>query len=151
VELLCRNYYIFKVPPYHRRLERALKKEAKYYLWDWSEVEEEGRRFENLVAAHLLKFCHFYEDLHGIRAELYYLRDMEKREVDFLVTWEKEPWFLVECKRSVPERLTHLQYFAARLGIADCYCVTLAADRDYQDRQTGIRVVPAGRFLTGLV
>ncbi|MBI2502603.1 MAG: ATP-binding protein [Candidatus Latescibacteria bacterium] len=151
IELLCRNYYIFKVPPYHRRLERALKKEAKYYLWDWSEVEEEGRRFENMVAAHLLKFCHFYEDLHGIRAELYYLRDLEKREVDFLVTWEKEPWFLVECKRSAPKNFTHLQYFAGKLGVADRYCVTLAADRDYQDRQTGIRVIPAGRFLLGLV
>src|SRR5262245_15627027 len=59
VELLSRNYYLFRVPPYHRRLARALKKEAKYYLWDWSEIRDEGARFENLVASHLLKFCHF--------------------------------------------------------------------------------------------
>ncbi|MBN2440096.1 MAG: ATP-binding protein, partial [Spirochaetales bacterium] len=47
LELLCRNYYLFKIPPYHKRLERSLKKDAKYYLWDWSEINDEGIRFEN--------------------------------------------------------------------------------------------------------
>ena len=84
IELLARNYYLFRVPPYHRRLERALKKEAKYYLWDWSEVAGEGPRFENMVAAHLLKFCHCYEDSHGIDVALYYLRDLEKARSRFL-------------------------------------------------------------------
>jgi len=90
VELLCRNYFIFRVPPYHRRLQRALKKECKYYLWDWSEVPGEGERFENLVASHLLKYCHYYQDVFGIDMGLYYLRDLEKREADFLLTWEKK-------------------------------------------------------------
>ena len=58
VELLCRNYFMFRVPPYHRRLQRALRKECKYYLWDWSEVPDMGARFENLTASHLLKYCH---------------------------------------------------------------------------------------------
>jgi hypothetical protein len=31
----------------------------KAYLWDWSEVRDPGPRFENLVAMHLLKLCHF--------------------------------------------------------------------------------------------
>ena len=84
IELLARNYYLFRVPPYHRRLERALKKEAKYYLWDWSEVAEEGPRFENMVAAHLLKFCHYYEDSHGIDVALYYLRDLGEARSRFL-------------------------------------------------------------------
>ena len=151
IELLSRNYYIFKVPPYHRRLERALKKEAKYYLWDWSEVEDEGARFENMIAAHLLKFCHFYEDAHGIRTALYYVRDLEKREVDFLVAWENEPWFMVECKLSPRERFTHLNYFAEKLGIGQCYYVTMSDQHDYQDRRTGIRVIPASKFLMALV
>ena len=151
IELLARNYYLFRVPPYHRRLERALKKEAKYYLWDWSEVEEEGPRFENLVAAHLLKFCHYYEDSHGIEASLYYLRDLEKREVDFLVLWEGEPWFLVECKVGAPKGFGHLCYFAGKLGIEQRYCVTASDQHDYLDRTTGVRVVPAGRFLMALV
>ncbi len=151
IELLARNYYIFKVPPYHRRLERALKKEAKYYLWDWSEVEDEGARFENMIAVHLLKFCHFYGDSHGIKTELYYVRDLEKREVDFLVVWENDPWFMVECKLSPPKRLIHLNYFADRLGVDQRYCVTLSDRRDYQDKRTGVRVIPAGKFLMALI
>ena len=151
IELLARNYYLFRVPPYHRRLERALKKEAKYYLWDWSEVKEKGPRFENMVALHLLKFCHYYEDSHGVDASLYYLRDLEKREVDFLVVWEGEPWFLVECRLGAPESFTHLRYFARKLGLEQCYCVTASDRHDYLDRNTGVRVVPAGKFLMALV
>lgn len=151
IELLARNYYLFRVPPYHRRLERALKKEGKYYLWDWSEAEKEGPRFENMVAAHLLKFCHYYEDSHGIDAALYYLRDLEKREVDFLVVWEGEPWFLVECKVGAPKGLGHLRYFADKLGIEQRYCVTASDQHDYLDRTTGVRVVPASKFLMALV
>ena len=151
IELLARNYYLFRVPPYHRRLERALKKEAKYYLWDWSEVAEEGPRFENMVAAHLLKFCHYYEDSHGIDVALYYLRDLEKREVDFLVVWEGEPWFLVECKVGAPKGFGHLRYFADKLGIEQRYCVTESDQHDYLDRNTGVRVVPASKFLMALV
>ena len=58
----------------------SIEKEAKFYLWDWSEVKAEGSRFENLVASHLLKWCHSCEDIQGFRVELYYLRDLDKRE-----------------------------------------------------------------------
>jgi hypothetical protein len=30
--------------------------------------------------------------------DLFYIRDKEKREVDFLVTRERQPFMLVECK-----------------------------------------------------
>ena len=151
LDLLARNYYVFKVPPYHRRLERALKKETKYYLWDWSEVEDDGPRFENLVAAHLLKWCHGYEDVHGIRAELFYLRDREKREVDFLVVWEKRPWMLVESKLTAELVFTGLNYFGEKLGVGKRFLVTLHGTSDFEDRRTGVRTIPASRFLMGLI
>ncbi len=151
LNLLARNYYIFRVPPYHRRLERALKKESKYFLWDWSEVEDEAARFENMVAAHLLKFCHFFTDSHGIAVDLYYFRDQQKREVDFLVVWENEPWFAVECKLSAPRKFTNLNYFADKLNLDQRYCVTLSDQYNYQDKRSGVRVVPAKRFLMALI
>jgi uncharacterized protein len=151
LDLLARNYYLFKVPPYHRRLERALKKEAKFYLWDWSGVEGEGPRFENLVASHLLKWCHCCEDVLGFRVELYYLRDLEKREVDFLILWEGRPWLLVECKVRNDRNFTPLNYFGRRLKVKHCFLVTLKEGEDYEDRRTGVRVIPASRFLMALV
>ncbi|MBN1673681.1 MAG: ATP-binding protein [Kiritimatiellae bacterium] len=151
IELLCRNYYAFRVPPYYRRLQRALKKECKYYLWDWSEVREAGPRFENMVGAHLLKFCHYYEDTFGVSLHLFYLRDLEKREVDFLLTWEGEPWCMVECKLQPGGRLTHPDYFARRLGVEHRFLVTQAGGVDYVDRRTGIRSISAERFLMALI
>lgn len=151
VDLLCRNYYLFRVPPYHRRLARALKKESKYYLWDWSEVQERGPRFENLVASHLLKLCHFHTDSSGLEVDLYYVRDTSKREVDFLVVWEGRPWLLVECKVKADGVATSLEYFGEKLGVQLRYLVTLEGNGDFLDKQSRVRTLPAGRFLTSLV
>jgi len=150
IELLCRNYYIFRVPPYHRRLARALKKEAKYYLWDWSEVPDDGARFENLVASHLLKFCHHFQDFFGLAVDLFYLRDLEKREADFLLVWEKTPWIVVECKRTPGGSLTAINYFADRLQIKNRFLVVQQEGVDHVDRATGVRALSASRFLTAL-
>ena len=150
MDLLCRNYYSFKVMPYHFRLERALKKESKYYLWDWSEADNEGKRFENMIGSHLLKFCDFYHHVFGVKARLWYLRDREGREVDFLVTWGETPWFMVECKlKKGPAKA--LNYFAERLNIQQKFLVTMDEKEHYLDRKTGVYVVPANRFLMGLI
>jgi predicted AAA+ superfamily ATPase len=151
IELLCRNYYVYRVPPYSRRLHRALKKESKYYLWDWSEVTDAGARFENLVGSHLLKYCHYLHDVYGHAVELNFVRDLEKREVDFLLTWHKKPWLLVECKSSPGASLTSLNYFADRLDVEARYVVTLDSDVDHFDRRTRVRSISADRFLAALV
>jgi predicted AAA+ superfamily ATPase len=151
MDLLCRNYHAFRVPPYHRRIERALKKESKYYLWDWTEIADEGARFENLVALHLLKLCHAYEDIFGISAELFYIRDRQKREVDFLVVWEKKPWLLIEVKSTPESKLPALSIFAEKLEVKERYQVCRTSGVDYLDRVTGIRTLSADRFLTALV
>ena len=151
IELLCRNYYIFRVPPYHRRLQRALKKESKYYLWDWSETAGDGARFENLVASHLLKFCHHFQDVFGLAVDLFYLRDLEKREADFLLTWEKTPWLIVECKLTAGGSLTSLNYFANRLTVGRRFQVVRQDGVDHVDKKTGVRTLSANRFLTALV
>jgi len=151
LELLCRNYYVFRVPPYHTRIDRALKKEAKYYLWDWSEVTDEGKRFENLLAGHLLAFCHHYEDVFGIPVSLCYIRDRLKREVDFLVVWDKKPWLLVEAKTTPEKKLPALSAFGDALDVPLRFQVCRESGIDYQDRLTGIRTLSADKFLTALV
>ncbi len=142
---------MFRVPPYHKRLARALKKESKYYLWDWSEVKEPGPRFENLIASHLLKFCHFHTDSWGVAVELYYLRDALKREVDFLIVWERRPWALVECKLSARGPAPNLAYFADALNVPLRFIVTLDEKADFLDKESRVRTIPASRFLMAFV
>ncbi|MCY4357671.1 MAG: DUF4143 domain-containing protein [Gammaproteobacteria bacterium] len=57
-----------------------------------------GPRAETFVACHQHKAVESWNDLgYGIFA-LAYLRDKEKREVDFVVVDNDKPWFLVEVK-----------------------------------------------------
>ncbi len=150
MELLCRNYYCFRVLPYHNRLERALKKESKYYLWDWSEVQNEGARFENMVGSALNKFCDFYFHTYGIKTKLWYIRDREGREVDFLVTWSDAPWFLVECKLK-KDKAKSLSYFGDRLNVHQRFLVLKDEQHDYFDKKENVHVLPASKFLMALV
>jgi len=148
IELLRRNYYIFQVPPWHRKIERALKKGSKYYLWDWSQVPEEGGRFENLVASHLLKFCHYHEDVHGFDVKLYYVRDTSKREVDFLIAWKNQPWILVECKCKLSHDTKHLELFAEHLHVDHRFVVCLQPGINLFNRNTKVRTLSASHFLS---
>ena len=91
-------YYFFSLKPYSKSLARAIKKENKLYLWDWSEVENAGARFENLIAAHLLKYCDYYTDTGVGHFELLYLKNKEKQEIDFLLMQNKKPFLPVEVK-----------------------------------------------------
>jgi hypothetical protein len=149
VEVLERLYHVFLVRPYASRRVRGLKKMAKAYLWDWSLVGNESARFENLVALHLLKSCHFLEDHQGHRVELRYLRDSTGREVDFLVTCNRKPWFAVEAKVGDEEIAKPMRYFVSKLGIPHAFQIALRGSRDYL--RDGIRCLPAERFLGALL
>lgn len=148
MDILERLYFCFRIGPFSHRAVRSLKKASKVYLWDWSSIEDKGRRFENLVAGHLLKMCHALEDQEGYRIGLHYLRDANKREVDFLVTYNKRPWFAVECKTSGRDVNPALYYFGERLGIPYLYQLTLEHGDDVLDGR--VRVMPAAKFLSAL-
>lgn len=151
LDIFCENYFIFKVPPYHKSLHRALRKESKYYLWDWSVLDNPGSRFENLVASHLLKFCNFVSDTYGYSARLFYIRDTDKREVDFLIEWENKPWIVVECKLKPGRKLLPLKYFGDILGISERFMVVMEQGVDYLDHNSKVRVISADRFLNAFV
>jgi len=149
MDVLERLYHVFRVRPFGGPRGRSLTKMPKAYLWDWSLVPERAARFENLVASHLLKLCHHLEDAEGHTAALHYLRDRDGREVDFLVSVARKPWFAVEVKLSETRIDPTLVRFRERLGIPWAYQVVLEGTRDFVEG--GVRVLPASRFLAALV
>lgn len=149
MEILERLYHVVRIRPFATPAARVLRKMPKAYLWDWSLVESAGPRFENLVALHLLKFCHFLQDSEGHAADLFYLRDRDGREVDFLVAVGRRPWFAVEAKLDASRPDPVLLHFRGRLRIPWVYQVTLHGNRDFI--QDGVRCVPAAQFLAALV
>jgi predicted AAA+ superfamily ATPase len=116
-------YFLFRISPFGSKKIRAVKKEQKMYLWDWSTVQKIGERWENMVASQLLKYCHFIEDTEGETMELRFLRDTDKREIDFVIVKNKEPLFAVECKTGDKSISPHIHYFAQRTNIPTFYQV----------------------------
>jgi len=100
MQYLFELYYAFEVKPFTSKISRSLKREGKLYLWDYSEIADQAARFENLVAAHLLKACHYWTDTGEGLFELFYLRTKEKQEIDFLIVKDKKPWLPVEVKEN---------------------------------------------------
>jgi predicted AAA+ superfamily ATPase len=143
INIFERMYYCFRIPPYGPRRIRAVKKEQKLYLWDWSAVADPGPRFENLIAVQLLKYCHFIQDTEGFRMNLRFLRDTDKREIDFVVIKENQPLFAVECKTGEKDISPALPYFQERTRIPEFYQVH-TGKKDYEKK--GIRVLPVQTF-----
>jgi len=142
-------YYHFRIYPFARTKIRSIKKEPKLYLWDWSEIEDPAARFENMIAAHLLKLCHFLYDYEGYKAELCFLRNVDKREVDFLVTIDQKPWFTVEAKLSDKKVDTAIHYFRERLNIPHAYQVV--KESGINQFSNDVYVLSADRFLSSLI
>jgi uncharacterized protein len=112
VAILCSMHVGFLVRPWFKNVSKALRKEPKWFAFDWTSLEHEGARAETFIACHLLKATHAWQDLGFGTFELRYVRDKEKREVDFLVVRNKKPWFLVEAKngdRTLSSALGHFQ------------------------------------------
>ena len=150
VDALERLYAVFRVPPFGSPRIRAIKKARKHYQFDWSLVSDEGPRFENLVASHLLKWVHFQQDAQGRDLELRYFRDGDGREVDFIVTEKARPITAIECKWSDTRPARSLRYWKKKFPESAAWQLTAVGERDFVT-PNGIRVCGAIKFLRGLV
>ncbi|MHB1645397.1 MAG: ATP-binding protein [bacterium] len=149
IDILERFYYCFRIYPFYSSKIKSLRKEPKVYLWDWSEIEEDGAKYENIIASHLIKFCHYLYDAEGYKAELHYIRDREKREVDFLISVNKKPWFCVEAKKSLGNVPASLLYFKEKLSIPYNYIVV--QEKGIDKMQKEVRIISFDKFLSSLI
>lgn len=115
--LLEQFYYLFRLTPYSKKVARALRKETKVYLYDWVEVEDAAFRFENMVALHLWKAVTLWQDQGEEALSLHYLRDKDRREVDFVLVHKKTPFCLIECKSAAEDLSPSLVYFQNKLKV----------------------------------
>jgi uncharacterized protein len=147
--VLERIYAIFRLAPFGPPRIRAIKKSLKHYHFDWSAVAEDGARFENLVASHLLKWVHFEVDTKGRELELRYFRDVDGREVDFVVLEDRKPIQFVEAKWGDGDVTKGLKFLKQRFPDVDAWQISATGSKDYVSRD-GIRVAPALQYLSGL-
>lgn len=154
IECLKSLYFCFTIQPWSKNISRSLIKEPKLYLYDWSLIHDKGARIENLIACHLLKAVHYWTDIGLGNYQLYYLRDKEKREVDFLITENDKPWILAEVKASNNQSINpNLYYYQSQTQAP--YAFQVAFDAPYIDEDCfSVKkptIVPARTFLSQLV
>jgi len=153
VDLLERLHFGFRVRPWFANVTKALRKEPKWFLRDWSGIDDPGARAETLMACHLLKAVEGWTDLGLGRFELRYLRDKLKREVDFLVVRDRKPWLLVEVKTNGSALSESLGYFQKATKAP--YALQAVIERPYVEADCFSRsdptIVPARTMLSQLL
>jgi predicted AAA+ superfamily ATPase len=150
VTMLENLYMIFRIYPFGAPKIRAVKKESKHYHLDWTVISDMGSRFENLVACHLLKWCFYLQDTEGRDMELRYFRDVDKREVDFVLVEKGKPIQCIECKLSEKDPSLSLRYLKRHFPAITATQLILETDVDVTTKE-GIRICPAHRFLNDLI
>lgn len=150
LEILERVYAIFRLPPFGAPRIRAIKKAQKHYHFDWSIVADKPAAFENLVAAGLLKWVHYLADTQGREVELRYFRDVDGREVDFVVVESRRPILMVECKWADAPVDRSLRYLLERFPGCEAWQLSATGKKDFVTPE-GIKVAPALSLLSSLV
>lgn len=127
-------YYCFSIRPWSQNIARSLLKEPKLYLTDWSLVDDVGAKNENFIACQLLKAVAWWQDLGFDEYGLHFLRTKDKREIDFLVTKNRQPWFMLEAKSSGSRHLNkNLAYFQDRIGAKHAFQLIIDAGFENSD------------------
>ena len=138
-------YLCYRISPLTSSLFRSVRKEQKLYFWDWAQAPTLASKFENMMASHLLKYCHYIEDTQGWKMDLRYLRDRSGREIDFVVLKNHKALFAVECKSCQQALSQNIKYFKERMPIPEFYQVHLET-KDFGLANKGGRSLPFLKF-----
>jgi hypothetical protein len=117
MDILERFYLTFSVPTWTGKIARAIQKEKKYYLFDYARIKDDAAKFENMVACELWRVVTLWNDLGLAEFSLHFIKDKEKREVDFLVVKDGAPFLLTEAKLSDAQPAKPLIAFQNNLQI----------------------------------
>ena len=117
LDILERFYLTFSIPTWTGRVARTIQKERKCYLFDYPRIKDPAARFENMVACELLRAVTIWNDIGLGTFSLHFIKDKEKREVDFLIANDGEPFLLIETKLSDSQPAKPLLAFQNNLGV----------------------------------
>ncbi|MDX9994933.1 MAG: ATP-binding protein [Rhodocyclaceae bacterium] len=149
LDILQALFIVFAVHPWHRNIGRAILQTPKIYFFDTGMVRgDNGARFENAVAAMLLKHSQYHRDAGGKDAALHYIRTKDGAEVDFALSENGELTQLIECKYADGSLHRPLARFAEQFPHAQA--VQLVAELRQEEQRGRVAIRHAGDWLAGL-
>ncbi len=150
LHLLESFYFVFSVPPYYKNITKSIRKQCKYYFYDTAQVPDKGARFENLVACSLLKHNHFREDCYGENRKLFFLRNKDKKEIDFLMTKNDIPKQIIEAKWKDDKLSSSFDCFAKDLPLATKKIQLVKCLEKEKTTSAGHQILYASKWLAKL-
>lgn len=145
LEALKKIYLVFSIMPWSKSIAQAIKKESKFYFYDWTFAQDEGARFENMLAVMLLRVVSRFNELGLGDFDLRYVRTKQKEEVDFLIIKNNRPFALFEAKKN-ETNISKAGHFFSRILKVPYY--QLVCDQDIVEAYPENKyVVSAWRFL----
>jgi len=117
IEVLKGVYLVFTIASWHRNIKRSIIKEKKLYFFEWSLLSDSGSRFENFLAVNLLRMAVRFTEIGLGNFEVYYIRDKEKREVDFALVKDNKPVALFEAKEGDSSISKSGRFFSKKLNV----------------------------------
>ena len=149
--VLQRFYMLFSIPTWTSKIARAIRKETKVYLLNYALIDDPSPRFENMVALELLRAVSNWNDLGYGSFLLHFIRNKEKREVDFLIANGRKPLLLVETKLSEKQASADLIKFQQHLKVPAVQLTNEGEDfRILQKEGQKILIAPAWHWLAQL-
>lgn len=110
-------------------------------------MQAPGARFENLVACHLSRAATAWSDMGLGNHQVFYLRTLDRTEIDFVLTWNHRPWLCVECKQSDPTPARALIRRKAILGTPTLGIQVVEQSGIFSRPEGDLWIVSADRFL----
>ncbi len=145
-------YLTFRLSPWAMNISRSILKEKKVYLFNYPLINDEAFRFENMVALELYRAVRSWNEWGWGDFGLCYLRNKEKKEVDFLITNSQKPVLLIEAKFSDTAPASSLLEFQAQLKVPAIQLVNAPAStrRVIKSNNGNIGVFSASSWLATL-
>jgi predicted AAA+ superfamily ATPase len=113
---LILNYLVFYIPTYKGNLKRLNKKMKKLFFYNYALLQDESAKFENYVALELKVRIDLWNLLTKDKYDLFFIRNREGKETDFLIVKNSKPFFLCEVKLKNTHIESHHRNFAEKLG-----------------------------------
>jgi len=145
-------YLTFRISPWTKKVSRAILKEKKLYLFNYPLITDAAARFENMVALELLRAVRSWNEWGWGDFRLHYLRNKDKKEVDFLLTKAHAPLLMIETKLTDTSPASALLEFQSVLKIPAIQLVHTPGTvrRIISGKSGDVGVFSASRWLASL-
>ena len=151
IKVFEKFFLIFTVRPYSKLISRSILKQPKIYFYDFCLLDNPAIKFENIVAVELKRAVTIWTDLGFGSFDLFFIRNKDKKEVDFLITENNEPYILIETKFTDTTISKTLKEFQNLYNIPAIQLInTPGIKRKVKNGKNQILVVTASDWLANL-